>query len=807
MDTELRLNQISGLNYMHKVFLSFVFILSVSGNFLVAQRNNADSLISKFNLYRNNALQEKLYVHLSQNFYLTGETMWFKVYAVDATLHKPIALSKVAYVEILDVNRRPVLQGKIRLNDEGGSGSFFIPATLLSGNYVLRAYTRWMQNFSPEYYFTKNITILNPFISPDIEKKSPTPQINIDFFPEGGNLVAGQRSKIAFKIHADQTDGKITGSVISSNGDTVATFEPHKFGLGHFYLTPVADQDYSCIVEDSKGHKNKSKLPQVYKDGYVMEAIDSLADKLTVNVNMPGHSGALVYLFVHARQMIVHNEAKQGIPERAIFSIDKSKLPDGISHLTVFDNEFNPVCERLYFKKPASKLRLQVSSAQISYLPRSKVSLDVTSQFNNSGLPANLSVAVYRIDSLVHAPTTGIFNYLMLTSDLKGNIESPEYYFSEDAGVKTATDNLMLTHGWRRFNWTSVLTKSYTFDHFPEYRSHIVQGTITANDKAKEGVLAYLASPSKIVNVAASRSNTKGDVFFEMNDFWGQRKLIAQLNNRIDSTYKISITDPFSKNFAASGPPPFAISPNVKSDLNMRSLAMQVQDIYFREVGDRITNKPKKDSTSFYGRPDKTYLLDDYTRFPLLEEVLREYVPTVFVHKRRDNFSFQVVNTLNNKVFPDDPMVLLDGVPIFDYNKLMKYDPRLVKKLEVVSRYYYLGSVRMNGITSYSTYQGNMPGYEIDPRAVVLDYEGLQLQREFYYPKYEDAKQRNSRLPDQRTFLYWEPIVFTSEKGNKTLEFYTSDVSGNFIAVIEGMTAKGHAGSGMVEFKVNQGDF
>jgi hypothetical protein len=792
---------------MRKVFLIFVFLLSVADNLVVAQRNNADSLLSKFNLYRSSTLQEKLYVHLSQDFHLTGETMWFKVYSVDATLHKPIALSKVAYVEVLDVNKRPVLQGKVRLDEDGGSGSFFIPATLLSGNYVVRAYTRWMQNFPPEFYFTKNITIVNPFISSEIEKKSPSTQVNIEFFPEGGNLVAGQRSKVAFKISSDQPDAKFKGSVISANGDTVVTFEPHKFGLGHFYLTPSANQDYACVIEDSRGHKNKSTLPRVYSEGYVMQVIDSLADKLTVKVTMPGHSGALVYLFVHARQMVVHSEAKQGIPEQAFFSIDKSKLPEGISHLTVFDSDFNPVCERLYFNKPGSELGVQVSSAQVSYLPRSKVSLNVNSQFNNSGVPANLSVAVYRIDSLAKAPTSGIFPYLMLTSDLKGNIESPEYYFSGQAGVKTATDNLMLTHGWRRFDWTSILKKSYRFDHFLEYRSHIVRGTITANDKPKESVLAYVASPSKIVNVAASRSNANGDVFFEMNDFWGQRKLIAQINNRIDSTYRISITDPFSKNFSALVPLPFSISPDVQSDLKTRSLAMQVQDIYFREVGDRITNKPKNDSTSFYGKPDKTYLLDDFTRFPLLEEVLREYVPLVFVRKRRDNFSFQVVNILNNKVFPDDPMVLLDGVPIFDYNKLMKYDPRLVKKLEVVARYYYLGSVRMNGITSYSTYDGNMPGYEIDPRAVVLDYEGLQLQREFYSPKYENAKQRNSRLPDQRTFLYWEPVVLTSEKGNKAIEFYTSDVPGNYLVVIEGMTSKGQAGTGTVEFKVNQGDF
>jgi hypothetical protein len=791
---------------MQKSLILILFVWSL-GPGAYAQFEKLDTLSRKFKAYREAAAQEKLYVHTSQEFFLTGETMWFKVYVVDGTLHKPIGISKVAYVELIDVNQKSVVQGKINLTENGGQGSFFIPATLLSGNYQIRAYTQWMKNFPAEYFFRKSVTIVNPFITP--EKTQPVKaKINVEFFPEGGNLVAGVRSKVAFKISNPSMEGvAYKGFVLNTNGDTLARLVPLKFGLGNFHITPSDSEKYTCVVFDSQGNKGTATLPQVQPTGYAMNLVDSADNKIYVKVKMKTAPGSFAYLFVHARQMVVHAEVKQGIPDHAEFVIDKSKLPEGVSHFTVFNSELAPMCERLFFVRPSSQLTVGVNVAQANFLPRTKVSINLNSVVHAAAVPANLSVSVYRTDSLAKTPMATIFPYLALTSDLNGTVESPEYYFSNDAAVKEATDNLMLTHGWRRFDWKKLLAKKYSFDHVPEFRAHIVKGTVTNSDGTPvKNILAYLASPSKLVHLNAARSNAKGEVNFEMNDFWGQRKLIGQLNRETDSLLTITISDPFSKENNVVMPP-FSILQNVEADLQLRSISMQVQDIYYRDLGDRIVNKPKNDSTSFFGKADKTYNLDDYTRFPLLEEVMREYVPDVFVRKRRDGFHFMMVNTLWNKMFEGEPMVMLDGVPVFDLDKMMAFDPRLVKRLEVIPRYFYLGPLRINGVVSYSTYQGDLQGFELDPKAVVLDYEGLQLHREFYSPKYEAGKQRNSRMPDQRFALYWEPIVLTDEKGNKTLEFFTSDVSGKYIVVVEGITAEGQSGSGTASFTVNNEEF
>ncbi len=208
------------------------------------------------------------------------------------------------------------------------------------------------------------------------------------------------------------------------------------------------------------------------------------------------------------------------------------------------------------------------------------------------------------------------------------------------------------------------------------------------------------------------------------------------------------------------------------------------------------------DSSAFYGTADETYYLDDYTRFPVMEEVMREYVPGVLVRKQKDNFKFYLLDLVNKKPIYETPMILLDGVPVFNVNKIMSYDPLKVKKLEVVTRKFYHGMSTFPGIVSYSTYKGDLDGFELDSRYVNLDYEGLQQQREFYSPKHEYSKESEARLPDQRSLLYWDATLSTDTTGKQNPQFFTSDVPGTYQVVVEGLTKDGAAGFATQIFKV-----
>ena len=761
-----------------------------------------------FRHYRENALQEKIYMHTDRSFYLTGETLWFKIYAVDGSHHQPLDISRVAYAEILDRHDFPVLQAKIELENGLGSGSFFLPASLTSGNYTIRVYTSWMKNFKPDFYFHQNISIVNPFIIPEEIKNTTPPIYSVAFFPEGGNLISGIESKVAFKVTGDTgqgTDAK--GFVMNANGDTIASFIPTNFGLGHFTITPSHQEQYKAILEQPSGEYKTFAFPEVHPTGYAMQVLDS-GEFVNVTITSNVVKAQNVYLFVHARQIMVHAEGQTLSRNKAHFVLRKSDLPGGIAHLTLFDNHLQPSCERLYFTYPRKSLEIGITANQKIFTPRKKVtvSLHTTQKGPGNATPANLSLSVYKLDSLSTPNPMSIYQYLWLGSDLTGSIESPAYYFvNEGKEVKESMDNLMLTHGWRKFSWNEVLNDSITFQFLPEVREHIVTGVITKDQKKQRGIFTYLGSPGKIIRAYGSWSNERGEVRFEIKDFYGPRRIILQTRTDSSETYAINIQNPFSRELRKERLPVFSLPEQSKDELLARSIAMQVQDIfYYEQYGNRII-PPSVDSTAFYGKADATYFLDDYTRFPVMEEVMREYVPGVFVRKRKDGFYFIVVDYVKGGVLSGDPMVLLDGVPILDVDDIMRMDPLRVKKLEVVKRPYHLGQAVFPGIISYTTYQGDLGGMQIDSRSVSLNYDGLQLKREFFSPQYT-REQVNDRMPDQRLLLHWEPEITTDDKGNHQLEFYTSDVPGQYAIVVEGLNDKGYSGSNIYTFTVTPAD-
>jgi hypothetical protein len=783
--------------------IGFVF----AGSFVSAQPAALDSVRKKFEYYRINHSSEKIYAHIDQELYLTGETLWFKLYVVDGSLHKPIDISKVVYLEILDKDNHAVLQTKVDIQNGFGSGSLFLPASIPAGIYTVRAYTNWMKNFSPDFYFHKSITIINTFKRLEIEKLSSS-KFDAQFFPEGGNLVYGLNAKVAFRV--TNTSGKganFRGVLVNQQNDTIASFTPLKFGLGSFDLTPIRGQEYRAIIE-AEGQRNTFKIPPAIEYGYALRVKDSTENLLSISIQSNLETAPTipaVYVFIHARNMVSRAAVHFLQQGKITLAIPKNELQEGISHITLFDSELRPVCERLYFMPVKNKLMIEIQPSQREFGLRRKITLDITTQnVNRERQASNVSVAVFRLDSLLQKTEGNMVSYLWLTSDLAGSIESPEYFInSDDPEVNRLADHVMLTHGWRRFTWDKVLNGLHTDLAFiPEYRGHVIQGKVTnPSGSPVSGIKTFLSSPGRNIQVYGSFSDARGEVHYEMKDFSGPRKIIAQTHSLNDSTSRIQIQSPFSNKFSTRISPSFYFSPAVEKQLISRSIAMQVQDIFYQEKGNQFRS-PTTDTTAFYGKADATYYLDDYTRFPVMEEVMREYVPGILVRKRKDGFHFIAIDNVNKAIFDEDPLVLLDGIPVVDIDDIMAFDPLKIKKLEVLTRRYYLGILSLPGIVSYTTYAGDLAGYQLDPKSIVLDYEGLQLQREFYSPKYDTPKQRESRLPDQRSLLYWAPDIITNKDGKQQVEFYSADGVGEYKVVIEGLTKEGLSGSGTSIFSV-----
>jgi hypothetical protein len=267
------------------------------------------------------------------------------------------------------------------------------------------------------------------------------------------------------------------------------------------------------------------------------------------------------------------------------------------------------------------------------------------------------------------------------------------------------------------------------------------------------------------------------------------------------NNYRIDINSPFADDPPSSVMHYFALSEKSEYDLLQKSIAMQAQNIYRPDSIRKFTAPLLQDTLPFFGHPEFAYLLDDYKRFTTMEEVLREYVTSVNVVLRNSKLYMSIFDDASRQIYHDNILVMLDGVPLTDYNKIFSYDPLKVKKLEVVPRRYLFGSRLFSGIASFETYNGKFDGFELDPSLISIDYEGLQLQREFYSPLYA-ASDRQNRIPDLRTTLYWTPELLTDRSGKANLQFYTSDQKGKFIVVLEGISKKGDTVFGTAAFAV-----
>src|SRR5215203_5660644 len=227
---------------------------------------------NQFDHYRQTVLQEKIYVHTDKTIYLAGEILWFKIYNVDASLHQFLDISKVVYVEVLGKDHTPVMQTKLSLKEGLGNGSFVLPLELNSGNYTFRAYTNWMKNFDPEFFFEKTITVINTIKSEPVNTAANVKNIyDVQFFPEGGNLVSGVESTVGFRA-VDQYGHSydLNGTVLNNNDDTILNFQSSKFGIGNFRFTPASGTTYKATITFANGDVVIKDMPKPFSEGYVI---------------------------------------------------------------------------------------------------------------------------------------------------------------------------------------------------------------------------------------------------------------------------------------------------------------------------------------------------------------------------------------------------------------------------------------------------------------------------------------------------------------------------------------------------------
>ncbi len=531
---------------MKKILIYILFVCSLVIQSIDAKAQVLDNSQQLFSDYQENNYQEKLFVHTDRDTYLTSEIIWFKIYSLNA-YQNTVGFSKVVYVDVLDEKNNFMLQAKVSFENGIGSGSFYIPKTIKTGVFKLRAYTNWLKNFGVETFFEKKLNFIN------INSQQPTlvakpSTYDIQFFPEGGDLINGLTSRVAFKVTDKNGKGiDISGAIVSEQNDTLTHFNTLKFGMGSFTMKPTANHNYKAISKSLEKEILIKELPKAKSTGYVM-GVEKVGNEVVVKLstNLPVTSA---FLFVHNNKQAAAKEQFQFVGGKAELKVNFSKLEDGVSSFTVFNNEGKPVCERLYFKRPTKKIELEAAADQNTYANRKKVSIDMSAK-NETGVPvkANISIAVYKLDSLNILPQIDIVSYLWLSSALKGSIESATYYLQNDnPGTNEALDNLMLSQGWRHFNWNdALLGKKPILKFLPELNGHLISGT-TINPKgelvANKGI--YIGVPGKYSQFYAAKINETGSFLINTKNLYGNREIVLLPTKEEDSLLKFKVLSPF----------------------------------------------------------------------------------------------------------------------------------------------------------------------------------------------------------------------------------------------------------------------
>ncbi len=732
-------------------------------------------IIGQLKKFKYQNLQQKVYLHLDKLVYASGETIWFKGYLVNGDTHTADTLNGTLYVDLISPSNKIIAQRVLRLDKGLTHGDFTVTDSLPTGTYRIRAYTNWMRNFNPDYFFTKSFSVWNTeSTSRSAEAGQPgnvsgtAGKPDVQFFPEGGQQVAGLESRVAFKaVNASGKGIAVAGSVIDEKGATVLSFKSMHLGMGVFTLKPEDGKQYTARVQTQEGAFMDYPLPQASGSGYVVAAYTTFKNAIRVAIQRktpaPESTPAQVLLVAQVRGVICYMANATLTNSTFVADIPKSKFPSGIVHLTLFSSQGEPQCERLVFVSHPQPVTLKISTPKPVYAPREKVAMQVqvSDQMGNP-VQANLSLAV--TDALQVKPeplADNILMNLLLTSDLQGTIEQPGFYFKdEEPQTVAALDNLMLTQGWRRFIWKELLADQLVETKYLIEQGFSIRGQVLRpNQKPVAGSHVTLYTKGADQQFALADTDEQGRFFFGDYTWLDSTQVLLQAvtakGNRDLQVLVDETLPPVVKKYH----PPFMPERDAamegylhkskqRNDLH-KQFKLDSATIQLQTVTVKAKKVQQQDSRKLYGAADAVVKADDsWAGYFTVLQALQGRVAGVSVTGSGMNMDVRIRG--NNA----PPLFLLDGIPT-DQDMIMNIPVNDVEAIEVLkgaSTAIY-GGRGGGGVIAILTKRGN-PNYDYaKDKALgtrIFIKSGYYKACQFYVPRYDTLQPSHSR-PDSRS--------------------------------------------------------
>ena len=799
------------------LFLPFVLILLIAFQF--AEEDFSQQIARQMQNYRMLFPQEKAYLHLDKPYYTAGDTLWFKGYLVEASLHQADSASQVLYVDLIEQRTgKNVALRRVRMDGGVGHGDIVLPETLPYGAYTVRAYTNWMRNFSEDFFFEKAIYLFDQEVRP--APTATAANFDVQFFPEGGQLLAGVSSRVAFKgINEKGLGEDISGFIFNQNRDTIVSFKSEHLGIGRIQFTPEKGQKYTASVRSKNGPFREFSFPAASENSFAF-IVDNLSNPETMRIliyqNAADGKERNVHVVAHSRGIVAF-VAKGKVSSKSLrISLKKKDLPEGITHFTLFDDQNKPVCERLVFIEQQHQLKIKVNPGKAAYKPREKTEVEIVVT-DSAGKPveANLSIAVTDAGQIAQQPyDDNLVSNLLLTSDLKGFVEQPGYYFDDkNSERKIHMDFLMMTQGWSRFRWEDIQKDSLVPPQRFIEQGITLEGQVKRNNKkvSEKVMLSLFLYNDSLSAMLAPETDENGAFAVSNLVFSDSIKVRLQGMNK-KGNQNLSFTfDPFQPPKATILKVPFyPITVDAVQLAAYLKRAEEYQDIVrkIRASRERLLNevtiKGKKevvrDTRKLYSNADASIKVTQQmasSAFSILD-MLAGRVAGVQVTGSGMNATVSIRNQ-------GEPQFLLDGMPV-DKDMITSINVNDVESIDVLkgaSAAIY-GSRGGNGVIAVYTKRGNADydySKDVVPGVLVSSIAGYNVPKEFYMPKYDVARLDDVR-PDYRSTVFWAPMLKTNKDGKARFQYYNSDAVAPMDIRVEALSPDGLPGSARAVYSV-----
>jgi hypothetical protein len=729
---------------------------------------------------------EKIYIHYDKEYYVAGETIFFKAYLYSD--NRPSGESNNLFVQLVNKDGGIVANKKFPVVSAVSKGTIDIPDSLPQGNYFVRAVTPIMMNQDESFIYKKNIFVFRPGSSPATTNASQT--ISLKFFPESGDLVDGIVTAVAFKS-VDQygIPVDISGIIRTEDGTTIAPFKSIHDGIGKVNFKPQAGKKYIAEVETVAG-KRTYNLPEVKASGINLKITDEKGGK-KFQLSRSEKDKRLydkIRLVAEINNHVVNDYdiAFEEYPS-IIGHLLTDSLPSGILHLTVFNNDGLPIAERLTFVNN----REYVSNATVEgkFIDTKRAANSIELNFSEA-IQRSCSVSVTDASGGSFNDKDNIWSRFLLTSDLKGYVYNPSWYFeNNNDSTKLALDNLMLTHGWSRFNWTKILAGELPSNKIIDEPLLVFTGHVT-DPKSKANLSGgkinfYLEADDSTSYTYEAPVDATG--YFQMDSlvFFGKGTFYySYTDNKEKTKPALIVVDEHPLNKYAATIPAGMLNEAVvygaqklkgtgEIDLRynyVKSRLDQVKELENVTVESKTSKRPEeivneKYTTGVFRSPAKVNI--DNINQPANDKSMNA---VDYIKNRVQQIDIQGNNFVNRKNFS-----LMSGqkwlIGIFinevpaDINQLRQYrsqDIALVKFYE--AGFVGVGSTYPGGAVAVYTKEKDK-NQEKPEKLEFVEFPGYSVIKEFYAPDYK--KPEVKPLTDNRTTLYWNPDIFTDAESKQ----------------------------------------